>query len=73
MDMSRRMEWEGGPGLLGLKHMIEKRERHEKHLQEFLDRVQGRVSFPWEDDEVMEDMLRELEAEMGISFSSWTV
>lgn len=71
--MSKRMEWEGGPVLLGLKHIIEKREREEKNLQEFFDCVQGRLPFPWEDEELMEDMLRKLEAEMGIGFSSWTV
>jgi len=72
--MSERMEWEGGPVLMGLKHMIEERERREKHLQDVLDCFQGKVPFPWEMDEVVEDMLKRMEVEKGIiGFSSWTV
>jgi hypothetical protein len=71
--MSKRMEWEGGPILVGLKHMIDERERREKHLQEFLDCVEGKLPFPWEDDETVEEMLKKLQVETGIRFSSWIV
>jgi hypothetical protein len=71
--MSKRMEWEGGPILVGLKHMIDERECREKHLQEVLDSVQRKLPFPWEDDEAVEEMLKKLQVETGISFSSWIV
>ena len=72
--MSERMEWEGGPVLMGLKHMIEERQRREKQLHDVLDYFQGKVPFPWEMDDVLEDMIKRMEVEKGITgFSSWTV
>ena len=73
--MSERMEWEGGPVLMGLKHMIEERQWREKHLQDVLDCFQGKVPpFPCEMDEVVQDMLKRMQVEKGImGFSSWIV
>ena len=69
--MAERMEWEGGPVIMGLKHMIEERQRREKLLQDVLDCFQGMAPFPWEMDEIVEDMIRRMQVEKGIGFSSW--
>ena len=59
---------------MGLKHMIEERQRREEHLQNVLDCFQGKMPSPWEMDEVVEDMIKRMEVENGIiGFSSWTV
>jgi hypothetical protein len=72
--MSERMEWEGGPVLIGLKHMIEERQQRENHLQDVLDCFRGKVPFPWEMDDVVQDMIKRMEVEKGIvGFSSWIV
>lgn len=69
--MAERMEWEGGPVMMGLKHMIEERQSRENHLQDVLDCFQGKAPCPGEMDEVVEDMIKRVQVEKGIVFSSW--
>jgi hypothetical protein len=69
--MSERMEWEGGP-VLGVKHIIQERLVREEQLMAILSRYPYGVPRVWDNDQVVEK-LKQMEAEGGIVFSSWTV
>jgi hypothetical protein len=69
--MSEQMKWEGGP-VLDLRHIIQERMDKEEKLMEILDRYPKGVPKFWEDDEIVE-MLKRMECEGGIIFSSWVV
>ena len=69
--MSERMEWEGGP-ILAVQHIIQERVNMEGKLMDLFDRFPQGVPKRWRDDEVVE-MLKRMECEGGIIFSSWMV